>query len=149
MTLHYNRSKEKWRRKELRNNMTKAEKILWDHLKNKKLDGYKFRRQYSVDSFIIDFYCPKVKLGIEVDGKVHFTYEAKEYDENRSGFLADFGIEIIRFKNDEIHYNIEMVLNKIKQKLKEREIKFLKAPLYRRDKIKKPLLNKEGFGEVR
>ena len=123
MTLHYNRSKEKLHRKELRNNMTKAERILRKHLKNKKLDEYKFRRQYSVDSFIIDFYCPKVKLGIEVDGEVHFTYEAKEYDENRSGFLADFDIEIIRFKNDEIYNNIEMVLNKIKQKLKEREIK--------------------------
>ena len=73
MTLHYNRTKENWRRKELRNNMTKAEKILWEYLKNKKLEGYKFRRQYSVDSFIIDFYCPKVKLGIEVDGEVHFT----------------------------------------------------------------------------
>ncbi len=119
MTLHYNRTKEKWRRKELRNNMTKAESILWEYLKNKKLGGYKFRRQYSVDSFIIDFYCPKVKLGIEVDGEVHFTDEAKEYDENRSGFLSDFGIEIIRFKNDEVFNNVEMVLKIIEQKLKE------------------------------
>ena len=118
MTLHYNRTKEKWRRKELRINMTEAEKILWEYLKNKKLEGYKFRRQYSVDSFIIDFYCPKIKLGIEVDGEVHFTDEAKEYDENRSGFLSDFGIEIIRFKNDEVFNNVEIVLNRIKQKLK-------------------------------
>ncbi len=52
-----------------------------------------------MDSFIIDFYCPKVKLGIEVDGEVHFTAESKNYDEKRSGFLSDFGIETIRFKN--------------------------------------------------
>jgi leucyl-tRNA synthetase len=56
-------------------------------------------------------------LGIEVDGEVHFTEEEKNYDENRSGFLSDFGIEIIRFKNDEVVNNVEMVLNKIKQKL--------------------------------
>ncbi len=118
MTLHYNRTKEKWRRKDLRKKSTKAEKILWEYLRNRKLAGFKFKRQYSVDAFIIDFYCPKVKLGVELDGEVHFTDEAKEYDENRTGFLSDFGIEIIRFKNDEVVNNVEMVLNKIKQKLK-------------------------------
>lgn len=118
MTLHYNRTKEKWLRKDLRKKSTKAEKILWDYLRNRKLAGFKFKRQYSVDAFIIDFYCSKVKLGIEVDGEVHFTDEAKEYDENRTGFLSDFGIEIIRFKNDEVFNNVEMILNKIKQKLK-------------------------------
>ncbi len=118
MTLHYNRTKEKWRRKDLRKKSTKAEKILWEYLRNRKLAGFKFKRQYSVDAFIIDFYCPKVKLGVELDGEVHFTDEAKEYDENRSGFLSDFGIELIRFNNDEVVNNVEMVLNKIKQKLK-------------------------------
>ncbi len=118
MTLHYNRTKEKWRRKDLRKKSTKAEKILWEYLRNRKLAGFKFKWQYSVDAFIIDFYCSKVKLGIEVDGEVHFTEEEKNYDENRSGFLSDFGIEIIRFKNDEVFNNVEMVLNKIKQKLK-------------------------------
>ena len=122
MTLHYNRTKEKWRRKELRNDMTEAEKILWEYLRNRKLAGFKFKRQYSVDAFIIDFYCPKVKLGVELDGEVHFTDEAKEYDENRTGFLSDFGIEIIRFKNDEVVNNVEMVLNKIKQQLKNIDI---------------------------
>jgi len=121
MTLHYNRTKEKWRRKDLRKKSTGAEKILWEYLRNRKLAGYKFKRQYSVDAFIIDFYCPKVKLGIEVDGEVHFTDEAKEYDENRSGFLSDFGIEIIRFRNDEIYNTIKVVLNTIENKLEELE----------------------------
>jgi very-short-patch-repair endonuclease len=103
---------------DLRKKSTKAEKILWEYLRNRKLAGFKFKRQYSVDAFIIDFYCPKVKLGVELDGEVHFTDEAKEYDENRSGFLSDFGIELIRFNNDEVVNNVEMVLNKIKQKLK-------------------------------
>ena len=118
MTLHYNRTKEKWRRKDLRKKSAKAEKSLWEYLRNRKLAGFKFKRQYSVDAFIIDFYCPKVKLGVELDGEVHFTDEAKEYDENRTGFLSDFGIEIIRFKNDEVFNSVEMVLNRIKQKLK-------------------------------
>lgn len=118
MTLHYNRTKEKWRRKDLRKKSTRAEKMLWKYLRNRKMAGYKFKQQYSVDAFIIDFYCPEAKLGIEVDGEIHFTEEAINYDENRSGFLSDFGIEIIRFKNDEIFNDVEMVLNRIKQKLK-------------------------------
>lgn len=130
MTLHYNRTKEKWRRKDLRKKSTKAEKILWEYLRNRNLAGFKFKRQYSVDSFIIDFYCPKVKLGIEVDGEVHFTEEAKDYDENRSGFLSDFGIEIIRFHNDEIYNNLKVVLNTIEEKLKILEKLIQKAPPY-------------------
>ena len=130
MTLHYNRTKEKWRRKDLRRKSTKAEKILWEYLRNRNLAGFKFKRQYSVDSFIIDFYCPKVKLGIEVDGEVHFTEEAKNYDENRSGFLSDFGIDIIRFRNDDIYNNLKVVLNTIEDKLKKSEKLIQKAPPY-------------------
>ena len=130
MTLHYNRTKEKWRRKDLRRKSTKAEKILWEYLRNRNLAGFKFKRQYSVDSFIIDFYCPKVKLGIEVDGEVHFTEEAKNYDENRSGFLSDFGIDIIRFRNDDIYNNLKVVLNTNEDKLKKSEKLIQKAPPY-------------------
>jgi len=130
MTLHYNRTKEKWRRKDLRKKSTKAEKILWEYLRNRNLAGFKFKRQYSVDSFIIDFYCPKVKLGIEVDGEVHFTEEAKNYDENRSGFLSDFGIDIIRFRNDDIYNNLKVVLNTIEDKLNKSEKLIQKAPPY-------------------
>lgn len=130
MTLHFNRTKEKWQRKDLRKKSTKAEKILWEYLRNRNLAGFKFKQQYSVDAFIIDFYCPKVKLGIEVDGEVHFTEEAKNYDKNRSGFLSDFGIEIIRFRNDEIYNNLKVVLNIIEDKLKKSEKLIQKAPPY-------------------
>ena len=73
MTKLYNRTCEKNKRKILRSNMPKAELILWSRLKNKRLNEYKFRRQYSVAQFVIDFYCPKLKLAIEVDGDSHFS----------------------------------------------------------------------------
>lgn len=71
MTRIYNRAVYKTRRKELRNNPTKTEKILWAFLKGKKLSGYKFRRQYGVGKYIVDFYCPQMKLAIELDGEMH------------------------------------------------------------------------------
>jgi very-short-patch-repair endonuclease len=71
MTKVYNRIDEKIKRRMLRGNMPQAEIILWSKLKNKGFKGYKFRRQYSVGKFVIDFYCPRLKLAIEVDGKSH------------------------------------------------------------------------------
>ena len=71
MTLLFNKSSEKNKRKRLRNNATIAEKILWEELKGSKLLGYKFRRQYGVGPFVVDFYCPRLKLAIEVDGSYH------------------------------------------------------------------------------
>ena len=67
-------------RKQLRNNPTKAEQVLWKYLKNKQIKGYKFRRQHSVGNYILDFYCPALKLCIEIDGDSHFTDEGKNYD---------------------------------------------------------------------
>ena len=113
MTIHYNKHKYKNNRKMLRNNSTEAEIILWNYLKDKSLNGYKFRRQYSVDQFILDFYCTKLKLAIELDGKVHLNKETKEHDENRDAFLNGFGITIIRFSNDEVFTNIKLVLDRI------------------------------------
>ncbi|MGD0919462.1 MAG: DUF559 domain-containing protein [Thermodesulfobacteriota bacterium] len=72
MTKIYNRTVEENNRKILRKNMPKAEVILWSRLKGKRLDGYKFRRQFSVAQFVVDFYCPRLKLAIEVDGDSHF-----------------------------------------------------------------------------
>lgn len=83
MTFHYNKGSEKKKQRELRNNATHAEKILWQYLRAKRLDGLKFRRQYSIDVFVVDFYCPKVKLAIEIDGDSHFEGEAVEYDFDR------------------------------------------------------------------
>ena len=93
MTKFYNKSEYKDLRKRLRNNPTKAEKLLWDVLKGKKLDGHKFRRQYGVDKYVIDFYCVKEKLSVELDGEVHDTEEAKQKDKDREEFINNFGIK--------------------------------------------------------
>jgi len=97
----------------LRKNMPKAEVILWSKLKGKGLDNYKFRRQYSVGKFVIDLYCPKLKLAIEVDGDSHYVEGAKERDRERQIIIETFGITFLRFNNREVHKNIDSVLNKI------------------------------------
>ncbi len=96
----------------LRREETKSEKILWQELRNKKL-GVKFRRQHPVEKFILDFYAPEIKLGIEIDGSSH--KESKDYDKLRTGYLKSKNIRVIRFWNYEIEKDLEKVLNKIKK----------------------------------
>jgi len=93
--------------------MPKAEVILWSKLKGKGLMGYKFRRQYSIGSFVIDFYCPKLKLAIEVDGDSHFIEGAEDYDKERQAIIEVYGIKFFRFTNKEICENIEGVLTSV------------------------------------
>lgn len=90
------------RRKELRKNMTPAERKLWLNLKNKQMDGVKFRRQVSIGYFIVDFYSFEKNLVIELDGYHHFTEEGKAYDEERDVFMESRGIKVLRFKNAEV-----------------------------------------------
>ena len=113
MTTVFNRQSEKEKRRHLRKNMPETEVILWSCLKKKELDGYKFRRQYGIDRYVVDFYCPKAKLVIEIDGDSHFTDEAAEYDRQREIFIQSLGIRIIRFTNLEIRTNINGVLQAI------------------------------------
>ena len=101
----------------LRKNETKAEKILWDKLKNKQLLGYKFRRQHPICQFIADFYCHKAKLAIEIDGSIHNLPEIKEKDDGKTYEIERFDITVIRFINEEIYSNIDSVLEKIKKHL--------------------------------
>lgn len=103
--------------RELRKDMTKAEEILWSHFRKQRLDGVIFRRQHPIDIFIVDFYCHKLKLVIEVDGSIHESREVKERDENRTYELENFGLEVIRFTNDEVINDTEKVLKAIKQYL--------------------------------
>ncbi len=112
MTKIFNKTKEKIKRKLLRNNMPKAEIILWSKLKGKGL-GHKFRRQYSVDKFVLDFYCPKLKMAIEIDGGSHYIDGAKERDIERQRIIEYYGISFIRFTNNEIYENLDGVLIKI------------------------------------
>ena len=99
--------------KELRKRETEAEKVLWEELRNRKLQELKFRRQHPIDCFIADFYCHELKLVIEVDGGIHDLPENKEYDIGRTHELEKFGITIIRFNNEEIMYNIQKVKEEI------------------------------------
>jgi cyclase len=102
----------------LRQEETKAEKILWQKLRNKKL-GIKFRRQHPIDMYILDFYAPDIKLAIELDGSLHKEKENKEWDKDRTDYLNLKNIEVLRFWNSEIENDLENSLNKIRNKIKE------------------------------
>jgi very-short-patch-repair endonuclease len=115
MTEFFNRKNEKEKRRVLRNEPTQAETLLWNLLKNKQVGGYKFRRQYSVEPYIIDFYCPSLKLAIEVDGPIHQVNDQPEYDRERQQYIETFGIQFLRFTNEEVYRNIDLVLNVIAQ----------------------------------
>lgn len=113
MTIIFNRTLEKSKRRALRKAMPQAEIILWAYLKNKQLYGYKFRRQYSVGKYIVDFYCPRLKLAIEVDGPSHFTNKAEKYDLRRQKYIEQFGIRFLRVANLDIYENIRGVIEEI------------------------------------
>jgi very-short-patch-repair endonuclease len=122
MTKIYNKTCEKNKRKMLRSNMPKAEIVLWSKLKNKAVDGYKFRRQYSVGKFVIDFYCARSKLAIAVDGDSHFSEVSEVFDKERQDFIESFGILFLRFTNKEIYGNLDQVLAKIEDCIQERSV---------------------------
>jgi very-short-patch-repair endonuclease len=101
------------RASELRINMTEAEKVLWEVLRNKKVFKARFKRQHPIDIFIADFYCHKYKLAIEVDGDIHLKSEVSEHDDGKSHDIEKLGIKILRFTNKEVFENIESVKKKI------------------------------------
>lgn len=101
----------------MRNNPTKAEKILWKKLKEFRNTGFIFRRQHPIDIFIADFYCHKLKLVIEVDGEIHSDHQVQEYDDGRSGELEKLGIKVIRFSNEYIINNEELITNLIQNNI--------------------------------
>ncbi|MEK7623145.1 MAG: endonuclease domain-containing protein [Patescibacteria group bacterium] len=100
------------RRRRLRRDATKAEEVLWRELRNRKL-GYKFRRQFSVGEYIVDFYCPELKFVIELDGPVHNDEAQKAYDARRTQFLENEGNYVLRFLNDEVLFEREKAVEKI------------------------------------
>jgi very-short-patch-repair endonuclease len=102
----------------LRKNMTEAELILWQVLKDKKLKGRKFRRQHSIGHYIVDFYCPSEKLIVELDGQHHYTIEGIEKDKDRDSHLALMDIKVLRFENKEVLNNLTNVLKTIKSNFK-------------------------------
>src|SRR5699024_5247830 len=108
MTLNPKRTKNF--RKHLRNNMTETEIRLWSKLKGKQVLGYKVRRQYGIGNYIVDFYCPLLKLAIEVDGDSHYSPEGKKHDKKRDTYIQEQGIEIIRVTSSAIYNNLDGVV---------------------------------------
>ncbi|MEI6048807.1 MAG: endonuclease domain-containing protein [Bacteroidota bacterium] len=102
----------------LRKNMTMCEKLLWERLKLKQINGLRFRRQHPIDFFIADFYCHEVRLVIEIDGEIH--NQQREYDDGRSAEMEKYSIKVIRFTNSEVENNIEEVIKNIENEIKSR-----------------------------
>ncbi|RLD29825.1 MAG: hypothetical protein DRI75_01975 [Bacteroidetes bacterium] len=102
----------------LRFDMTEPEKLLWETLKTKP-EGFKFRRQHPIKFFVLDFYCHKKRLSIEIDGGYHNNAEQKEKDNKKTTYLNGVGISEMRFTNTEVLDNIDSVMSKIIYKLLE------------------------------
>jgi very-short-patch-repair endonuclease len=114
----FNRGEHKERRRFLRSNGTSAEAVMWMMLKERKLLGKKFRRQFGVGPYILDFYCPEAKLCVELDGAGHFTWMGNEHDTNRTEYLLlVHGIRVLRFENEQVFKCPEGVLSEIKDAL--------------------------------
>jgi very-short-patch-repair endonuclease len=113
MSIVFNNKSYTARRKALRRSLSKAEAVIWLHLSRKQMNGFKFRRQYSVNQYVIDFYCPELKLAIEIDGDSHYGYLSEKYDNERQKYIESFGIHFMRFTNDTVCNNIDGVLQMI------------------------------------
>jgi very-short-patch-repair endonuclease len=101
------------RAKKLRNHMTLAEEKLWNGFLKK--NQYGFRPQKQIDNFIVDFYCTKLKLVIEIDGDIHDETDREAYDQKRTEIIESFGLKVIRFKNEEVLYDFDRVCKRINE----------------------------------
>jgi very-short-patch-repair endonuclease len=99
--------------RDLRKNMTYCEKLLWQKLRKKQLKGKQFYRQRPLGNYIVDFYCPAVKLVVEVDGGQHFTEAGKQKDMVRDKYLNSLGLKVLRYSDKEVYENINNVLEEI------------------------------------
>ena len=105
-------------RKELRNNLTPAEAFLWKQLQKRQLKGRKFRRQHSIENFIVDFYCPQEQLIVELDGEIHKNAVAEENDRKRDQRLKELGFKVLRFENKMVFDFLPSVLKEIEDNFK-------------------------------
>jgi very-short-patch-repair endonuclease len=117
MTKLFNKTDVKEKRRLLTKNMPPAEVILWSTLRGKSLKGCKFRRQYSIGKYIVDFYYPQFKLAIEIDGESHFVDGADTYDRNRQEIIESAGVRFLRFTNTDVYERLEGVIDKILERI--------------------------------
>ena len=116
--LPYNGNLKQYSR-QLRGNMTDAERHLWAKIRMKQLKGYQFYRQKPIGDYIVDFFCPRAKLVIEVDGSQHFSDEITEYDRIRNEYLSSLGLRVLRFTNTDVLTHIERVVENIIENMGE------------------------------
>ena len=114
MSKKHNHAYLKEDRKQLRSQLTSAEATLWKSIKGKQLDGRKFRRQHSIDDFIVDFYCPSERLIVELDGGIHDNVGQAAADQHRDQILHSMGFIIMRFPNEEVIKALPNVLSQIR-----------------------------------
>ncbi len=105
------------RARDLRQQSTDAEHLLWRALRNRRLRGYKFRRQHAIGPYILDFYCPAAKLAVEADGGGHAEPEQQAHDQERTRFIEARGIQLLRFWNHDVLRRSEEVLAEIDRML--------------------------------
>jgi very-short-patch-repair endonuclease len=115
----YNNPKKKDRRKKLRNEGTAAEAILWTYLQKRQVLGKRFRRQYSIGPYVVDFYCPECSLIVELDGARHFSILREDYEEERTRYLQKKNLQILRFENRVLRENAESVLETIREAIRK------------------------------
>ena len=111
----------------LRKKMTEAEKIVWERLCKNQL-RVRIRRQHPIYKYIADYYCHELKLVIEIDGGIHLSKENRQYDISRDITLNEFGIQIIRFTNDQVINDIDQIIEEIKRKIEELKQKQVQQP---------------------
>jgi very-short-patch-repair endonuclease len=114
--LLYNTKLKKYSQ-ELRKNMTDAERLLWSKMRNKQLKGLLFYRQRIIGNYIVDFYCPRVNLVIEIDGGQHYTDEGIKEDRIRDDYLRTQGYKVLRFSDKEVFENLKGVVERIYENL--------------------------------
>ena len=110
--LPYNKDLKEHSR-DLRRNMTEAEKLLWSRIRKKQVKDYQFYRQRIIGNYIVDFYCPKAGLIVELDGGQHYHPEDLKKDTLRDDYMESLGLKILRFSNNEIFGNLDAVMEKI------------------------------------
>ena len=115
VTKYFNKSSQLEKRRILREKQTNSEKLIWDQLRNRKFHNLKFRRQFSVASYVLDFYCSEIKLAIEIDGKIHD--KNIKYDQLRQSQIEGLGIKFLRFSSDLVESQLDSVLKTIEDYL--------------------------------
>ena len=120
MTQFFNQPEQRNKRRDLRSTMPSAEVILWSKLKGRQLLGCKFRRQYGIGAYVVDFYCFETKLAFELDGESHFRTGSQKSDWEREEFIRGFGIKTLRFLNADVYENLDGVWEVIAREVRLR-----------------------------